>query len=67
MRFADAPAAEDVLNSVGGPGGTRNIDGRDVKINYAHNKAGRSDNTYWLHRSATHSFIPVKIFINGTE
>lgn len=38
VRFSSDADAQRILDSVGGPGGTRNIDGRDVKINYAHKK-----------------------------
>ncbi|XP_067935100.1 uncharacterized protein [Watersipora subatra] len=43
VRFGTNVEAQNVLDSVGGPGGTRNIDGRDVKINYAHDKERSGD------------------------
>lgn len=38
VRFRSPEVAQSNLDKVGGPGGIVSIDGRDVKVNYAHTK-----------------------------
>jgi len=45
VRFNSPDEAQEQLDKVGGPGGTINIEGRDVKLNYAHSREQKQGKT----------------------